>query len=435
MKNIKIKPYLGKAIKTLSVLSLSATLLAGFAGCKNGNETLSLDDIKATYPLLNQEKIMAELTEQYGEEHNLYSGKDFYRLPMTIESQSTPINVNFETNQKQQEVINFCVDEINDIFGYVNKKYNFQLNYSPNQNDLKNPYAINLCLGENNNLQTPVTFELKDLSPEIDGNELYNASILIQKENLSSELALSKQIKSAFAQLLGLEEKDNSVISSNYSTSFTKNDITVLYSLYRSPENVYDLEGLKNYITDHKVFDFEKLVADKTLELLSQSKEFLSNQFAQNNDYRLNELESISKSILAGENDKEFGKDEINFVNKIKNLNCYKQYHHMSIKDGEYTQTNFLLDNKYKPTILNQNSVEVTTNNGIVVSRNDENLWLSIKVGNYVVSITSTLNSQSSLDKLLQNANATVYSVTDQDYQTYSQSLSEQCIQNYSLSQ
>ncbi len=435
MKNAKYKPCFGKALKTLSVLGLSATLLAGFAGCKNGNDTLSLDDIKANYPLLSQEKIMTELEEQYGEEHALFSGNNFYRLPMSIESKTTPVNVNFETNDKQKDVIEFCLDEINDTFEFINKKYAFELNYNPNDNDLKNPYAINLCLGDNENLQTSLTYQLKDLSENIDGNEIYNASILLQKDSLNSELALSKQIKSAFAKLLGLEEKEDSVILSKTSTSFTAKDLTVLYSLYRSPENVYDLEGLKNYITNHSIFTYESFVADKTLELLNQNQNFLSSQFEKNNDFRLNELEDISKAIMNGENDKEFGTTEINFVNKIKNLTYYKQYSHMSIKDGEYTQTKFMLDNKMQPIIVEQIIENVAQNNGVIVVRDDDNILISLKVGEYVVSINSALSSQVSIDNLLQNAHANVYKTTNQDYQTYSQTLSDECSQIYSPSQ
>lgn len=433
MKNAKFKLYFGKALKTLSVLGLSATLLSSFAGCKDGSETLSLDDIKATFPLLNQEKIITELEEQYGEDHGLFNGEDFYRLPMTVEDEATLVNVNFETNENQKEVVDFCINEINDIFKFVNKKYKFETNYSPSKDDLNNPYAINLSVGDS--LQSPITYQLKDLSQEIDGNEIYNTTILLQEGSLNSELELSKQLKVAFAKILGLEEKENSVITSKTSTSFTKNDITVLYSLYRSPENVYDLEGLKNYITDHTVFGYETLVADKMLNLLSQNQEFLPNQFALNYDYRLNELEDISKAVVNGENDKEFGTSEINFVNKVKNPSYYKPYNHMSIKDGQYTQTNFMLDDKFQPFTVEQDTKDVAHNNGVVVIRDEDSILTSLKVGNYIVEINSTLKENISIDELLQNAQATVYSVTNQDYQTYSQALSNECNQKYSPSQ
>lgn len=443
MKKKNLKICLGKALSTLSVLGLSASLLVGFAGCSNG-ETLSLDEsTTSTYPLLSREAIVSELEEQYGEDNGMIVGE--YRLPRSIESDSTKVNINFETSEKQKELLEYCLKDINNIFSFVNSKYKFELKLSPSEKDKQDPYAIGVSAGSSKDIEEKnlpaVTYTLKDIDENIDGQEIYAPTILLAQEKLDDEVYLMHEFKSALATILGLEkpsEDKDSILKEN-KTSFSNEDITLLYSFYRSPEKVYDKEGLANFMEFYATgYSYNDRFADKLTNFLQdeKNKDFLLARLADDINFRYDEIENITQKISNNDIDKDFGKEDAFFIGPVRKVSFYKPYTHYSISNGMFSATKFALNDQLQPFIIENKTIEYSTSNGVVVARSDNEVSVIIKVDDYIITLNSTLtNPSASCEEIVQASSPTIYRMTEHDYNSYTQYLRDEHKQSNTLEQ
>ncbi len=412
----KTKLYFGKAI---AGVLLGATAIALMAGCSG--KALSQDDITETHPLLKQEVISQELESQ----------DSFSRLPSSVNSPSTNVNINFETNAHQKEILEFCVQEYNDVFDFVNDKYNFELNYDANKKEKDDPFAINVGVGALESGISISSSEVHDFAPNIDGNENYNNKIILDQKTIDNDQMFIHVFKNEFAKILGLENQ-NSIEENNINKScLSQQDITTLYSLYRAPEKSYDKTSLHEFLSNHQGYDYESLFAKQITSSLSDKATVLRQKLQDNTNYSLKDLKNLCEKIASGDFDKDFGETQTYFISKVDKLDHFIPYYHTSFVDGKMTKNKFHLGQKLEPVVDKTQEISAFASNGIIVSQTENSTSLSFKVGNLILTLNGDAIQGNDYESLIKNSTAAVYSASEQDFASYSQALSEQCKEIY----
>ena len=115
------------------------------------------------------------------------------RLPCPIGGNSIKVNVEFETTPLQREIIEEVLAEYNYVFQVINPNYKFEVNYEPAQEDLSNPYYIDLrktdSFKENQKGMAQAIITIKNYSTTISGEESYNNIIVFTEDCLNSPQA------------------------------------------------------------------------------------------------------------------------------------------------------------------------------------------------------------------------------------------------------
>lgn len=276
-----------KAIKNVvKGVALAAIVATCFSGCsqfnkQNGNhlansEMLSFSDMKETHDLPTESQVKNRLQEFLGENYSEYllKGETLVRLPCPKGGEPILINVEFETNDKQKEIICLCLEEYNKIFEIINPNYKFEANFNPTEEHLSNPYNIDLRVVdkflENDHGMARADVPTKDYSSNIDGQESYNNIITLTQDCLNSNQSLMGALKHETNHLLGRgdsynkENVDNDSImnggvkfgSSLYSkhTSLKNLDVAILDAQYRSQDNQFSDDYIKNFIDNYENF-------------------------------------------------------------------------------------------------------------------------------------------------------------------------------------
>jgi len=278
-----------KNIKKAKAFILAGAIFSGvftMVGCEeNINYT--------TFPLNDKNTVKAELLKSFGNKDNLYLiDNDIIRMPCPINKETIKININFQTTKTQKHILQYCIDEFNDIFTFINPVYKFELNYTPTESDLISPHNIDiytktveeLTYNEHYSLGQNYHYSL-DKSKNIEGKEIYDTVIYLDEELVLEKdeihlgpwvwddenhlqgirtATLFYTLKHEICHSLGLgdlylietENYLDSIMNSKhpFGTSLhqlSANDIKMLYSLYRDPEQEFSLEGMEAYIEKH----------------------------------------------------------------------------------------------------------------------------------------------------------------------------------------
>lgn len=317
-----------------------------------------------------------------------------------------------------------CISNLNSIFAVINPNYQFAINYSPTEQDLLNPYSIDvrtakqLTSQNHGNILGKASVPRKDIFQEIDGLEIYDSTITLDEDVLDYSLKLYSVFNHEFGHILGIGDAydnpyatfDTVMQAYSYDTphDFTRNDVSVIDALYRDPANIKTEEEiehfLENYATknateitdtiNHKVFAVTSL---QDLQTIKENKLSIINSL-KNNFWGYNQtiINDLLQKMKIMDFNPEFGKTPVRFGEiPLETHDHSKTYHYCQYKVPFYiggkTHTDYFT-NSYSAegayTNLNfpiQTAASVCTDaNGLI---EDMSPYVYVNIDNYVLEI------------------------------------------------
>ena len=350
IKNKKpFKLHFSRTLKTIGLFCLAASC---FVGCKNtdpstqaetpivipeNNEPLYIQ----TYALPTQEQAMQRLLKIYGDESKMYLLCDkIMRFPCPVEQEKIQVNFEFKPTKTQKVIFEEAIDDYNEMFAIINPNYQFEINYTPTEKDLLNPYSIDVeKVAKIKNPSTALgqaTIPSSEKSNEIDGLEIYDASIQIADKPLEDNLRLTHTFNHELGHVLGAGDaykNPNATLNTmmqgyspdNYAFTLANIDIAFFDALYRDPNNTKTEEEINDYITNHytptkteirdninkKVFDITSL---EEFNLIKQEKSNLISSLKNNSyGYKQELVDDLIEKLKTSNFNTEFGKSPVSF--------------------------------------------------------------------------------------------------------------------------
>lgn len=295
-----IKKIVKNVVKGVVLVSIVATCFSGCSQFKqkenqnqnNFTEDVVYSDVLETHKLPSEEEVNKKLQSFLGDEYEDYLLQEnkLVRLPCPTGGESIKVNVQFEMDNKQKEIIEQSLEEYNYIFDVINPNYKFEVNYTPTEEDLNNPYNIDIRkvdgFEENQQGMARANIYTGNNSENIDGLETYNSYIEFTENCLNSPNAFMGTFKHEFGHLLGRgdaynrEDVDKDTImnggekygASLYSkyTSMQELDVAFIDAYYRSDDNIHSDEYINDFINNYEVesnFSYEDYQASKDFEV------------------------------------------------------------------------------------------------------------------------------------------------------------------------
>lgn len=188
-----LKLYFGKVLKSIATFAVMASC---FVGCKNPDNTVSVPEDSTplytqAHPLPTEEQTKSRLLAIYEDESKMYMLRDYLvRFPAPVGQEKIKVNLQFSPTRAQKLIFEDCIEEFNNVFDIINPNYQFEINYSPTQQDLLNPYGIDVKLYTPTDLSTSVVghawVPTIDNFTEIDSWETYDSYVELREDKISS---------------------------------------------------------------------------------------------------------------------------------------------------------------------------------------------------------------------------------------------------------
>ena len=245
------KLYFGKMLKLVGLVCVTASV---FTSCAPASEAEKNEpDLKpiytVEYSLPTTEELLEDIEDIYNVDGKSY-GQEMYlnqRAVYPRNGEAIKVNLDFEISPIQRDIFAISLEEYNNIFEVINPKYKFELNENPTEQDLLNPYNINLHKSKSTDETPLATTHLgkgyQEVIEEVDGLEALNTEMTFYSDTLASPVALSTTFKHEFLHALGAAdayEIDSNIdtIMQGYSKfasprTLTNDDVVFLTACYR----------------------------------------------------------------------------------------------------------------------------------------------------------------------------------------------------------
>ena len=214
------------------------------------------------YKLPSEKEVRSRLKEIYENKNEIFlSGKTFQRLAYPKMGDKIKINFTFDCSENIKDIFHQCIKQYNDIFSVINPNYQFEANFNPSEQDLLNPFYINVELQES----TEQTLGNTN-STVVDINQNYGEELLKNTIKINELLFKYDQnpiiinaFLHEFGHILGFADaylnenatKDTIMqIADLYCSklSLSEIDIATLDALYRDPETKLSNEEIEDFI-------------------------------------------------------------------------------------------------------------------------------------------------------------------------------------------
>ena len=458
-----LKLYFGKTLKTIGMIAVMASC---FAGCKNPDPSTSAEKpvilpndtqpiYVQTHALPTQEETMDRLIEIYGDESKMYLLKDqIIRFPCPVDQEKIQINFEFKPTITQKIIFEEAISDYNEFFSVINPNYQFEINYTPTEQDLLNPYSIDIQKVEKIENSPSVLGQAhvphEEKSNEIDGFEIYNSSIKITEYTLKGNLELTQCFNHELGHILGAGDAyanpnatTNTVMQSyRYSNKvFTPSKVDVAFfdALYRDPNNTKTEEEINEYIknytspTNQEIINYinQKVIERTSVEDLNtimQKKQYLISCLKENIfGYKQEILDDLIKKLKTIDFNSNFGKNSVCFGEiSLENRDRFKEYHYCKYKASDNYISQYFYNIRASENYYNANqdfrtvSSSGKTSNGIIVDLY-YNQYVYINIDKYVLEIELfelKTDDGKNLDEKGVKLNA-VYQLTDKTPEEY----------------
>lgn len=413
MKKSFIKKFVSKFLTGVTLFSLVTTIFSSCTDFKRKTppaqsyDDSSYVDNSESEPLQSEEIVKSKLYNILGENYESYLIKKdkLVRLPCPQNGKPIQVNIEFELNETQKEIIEACLAEYNQVFEIINPNYKFVLNYSPTTEDLSNIYSIDVrkidSFQENDKGIGHALINIQNKSENIDGYESYNNIITLTKDCLESPQVLMGTFKHEFAHVLGRGDSNNKEISEDtimdsgekygnslYSkhTSLQTIDVALIDVVYRSLDNIYSDNTINNFINNYEesnIYTFEKYQESKDFDSYRQAIEELDIEKIienlQNSDYSndvKNALsETLKKNTVINTN---FGSSSGIIAECFNNENNYTYM--------AWDSNNSISISKRSTNVTSSSYRTISKNNGIIRIGGEYFGELLFEVGDFVLS-------------------------------------------------
>lgn len=188
---------------------------------------------------------------------------DSPRLPCPKNSDGIKINVNFEANELQKEVIEESIAEFNKVFEVINPAYRFVINYSPDILDKLDPYSVDIDLANKLLGDDVLGHCLMKFNTSQEGLALYKPQISILKSVANGDrVYFMSVLKHEFLHALGVgdaylhEDAPQLTLMQDGDSFFydlTTIDVAILDAFYRSKDNQYSNKEIVDYVMNYNL--------------------------------------------------------------------------------------------------------------------------------------------------------------------------------------
>lgn len=448
MGKLKNNTIMKKFVKGAALASIIAMTFAGTSCAKINKdkpvekEPETIVQYQESVPLPSKETASKNLENLLGSNYGSYMLRDktLVRLPCPENGESIKVNIDCQLSNETLELIKFSFDEYNKIFEVINPNYKFEMNYNPTEQDLKNPYNIDIrvtdAFEENEKGIAHAAGDIYNYSGAVDGYETYNNVITIRRDCLNYGQALMGAVKHEIGHLFGRGDAYNndnvtnqtimsggllfngSLICTPYS-SLKNTDVGILDGVYRDPYNKLPDDYIKNFVKNYEKtneFSYEHFTAAK--DFGKYQEEIL------NMDFNVL-IDSIKKS----EYDQSVKDGLINTLNTIPVIDT--SFGKLDVKIGEckkdsdrYTYYQWNGNDLQKESPGSWMTTTIIKKGGIVRVGNEYWGTVMIRVGDYVLSFEYEKDFKSGNISVSDKV-SNIFQFTDLPYYEYVQSMKQ----------
>ncbi|MBE7076247.1 MAG: hypothetical protein E7375_04225 [Clostridiales bacterium] len=441
--------YFGRKLKSIALLLLISALLVS---CSNKEITPPKEtNIKevfvstehsigsnqgpvlippARYNLPSQQEAKAKLTQLYQnvEDYVFTSNSgNFYRL-LYPKGDYIYINICFNTNEMQREILELSIAEFNNVFSMINPNYKYKLNFSPTKQDTLSPYSIEVYETDSlpSDSEDQVVGRAEFSFYRTGSNNLFDYGITANTITLIKEVTQNPEdlmdvFKHELLHMHGakdaykIENGIRDTIMQNLGNSTTDKclsirDVSMLDALYRDPNNVLTPEEIESFIKNYSEknpYTFSQYTKSKTIESLLSGLNIkkIKENIQKSSNIPTEIKEDIIKNLDLNKRNMDFGKESFNIIQNYTTDNNHEYFSY------SYGDNNLEYIKKNKDSAFGWcTTFEKETLNGVLVITSHDKVSILININDYVLSFDSAKTGLS---------NPKIYKLTDKTPQQF----------------